>query len=230
MPAVRKAVLLLAALLQCSWQGVAFQGYWFPVASLLAMGVKRESTAAVQPRQVELAGDTYVVWRPEGGDFSVMTDACPHRLAPLSEGRVAENGCVECPYHGWQFAPHGACTKIPQAPEAERLEAKAPGARAFPTVVTGDLLWSFLPTESDERQGGDPWTALPSFSELQRLSDAAESHPDRLSGKFRTTTASYVRELPYSWDFLVENFMDPAHIPFAHHGLQGVRTDGYGGK
>jgi len=30
----------------------------------------------------------------------------------------------------------------------------------------------------------------------------------------------------YSFDVLVENFMDPAHIPFAHHGLQGVRSDG----
>lgn len=36
----------------------------------------------------------------------------------------------------------------------------------------------------------------------------------------------YVRELPYSLDFLVENFMDPAHIPFAHHKLQSTRDDG----
>lgn len=35
-----------------------------------------------------------------------------------------------------------------------------------------------------------------------------------------------VRTLPYSLDFLLENFMDPAHIPFAHHKLQGTRDDG----
>jgi phenylpropionate dioxygenase-like ring-hydroxylating dioxygenase large terminal subunit len=34
------------------------------------------------------------------------------------------------------------------------------------------------------------------------------------------------RELPYNWDFLIENFMDPAHIPFAHHSMQGSRSDG----
>ena len=33
-----------------------------------------------------------------------------------------------------------------------------------------------------------------------------------------------VRDLPYSFDFLVENFMDPAHIPFAHHSLQVRRS------
>ena len=36
----------------------------------------------------------------------------------------------------------------------------------------------------------------------------------------------FIKELPYSWYILVENFMDPAHIPFAHHGLQGKRSDG----
>lgn len=28
-----------------------------------------------------------------------------------------------------------------------------------------------------------------------------------------------VRDLPYSWEALVENLCDPAHIPFAHHSL-----------
>jgi phenylpropionate dioxygenase-like ring-hydroxylating dioxygenase large terminal subunit len=35
-----------------------------------------------------------------------------------------------------------------------------------------------------------------------------------------------VRDLPYSVDFLIENFMDAAHVPFAHHSLQGKRSDG----
>jgi phenylpropionate dioxygenase-like ring-hydroxylating dioxygenase large terminal subunit len=35
----------------------------------------------------------------------------------------------------------------------------------------------------------------------------------------------FVRELPYSADFVIENFMDPSHIPFAHHGLQSLRSD-----
>ncbi|KAG5181663.1 hypothetical protein JKP88DRAFT_246035, partial [Tribonema minus] len=29
----------------------------------------------------------------------------------------------------------------------------------------------------------------------------------------------YMRDLPYSYDMLVENLGDPAHIPFAHHGV-----------
>ncbi len=26
-----------------------------------------------------------------------------------------------------------------------------------------------------------------------------------------------------SWDVLVENFLDPSHVSFAHHGVQGNR-------
>merc|ERR1719343_1997423 len=36
---------------------------------------------------------------------------------------------------------------------------------------------------------------------------------------------TYTRDLPYGWDTLMENLIDPAHIPFAHHNLQGTRDD-----
>jgi phenylpropionate dioxygenase-like ring-hydroxylating dioxygenase large terminal subunit len=36
---------------------------------------------------------------------------------------------------------------------------------------------------------------------------------------------TYTRELPYSYETLLENIVDPSHVPFAHHGLQGTRDD-----
>lgn len=33
-----------------------------------------------------------------------------------------------------------------------------------------------------------------------------------------------VRDLEYDWQTLVENVADPAHVPFAHHGIQGNRS------
>ena len=36
---------------------------------------------------------------------------------------------------------------------------------------------------------------------------------------------TYTRDFPYDWRALVENVLDPAHVPFAHHGLQGCRDD-----
>ncbi|KAK3190155.1 hypothetical protein Dsin_029716 [Dipteronia sinensis] len=31
----------------------------------------------------------------------VFDDACPHRLAPLSDGRIDKWGRLQCAYHGW---------------------------------------------------------------------------------------------------------------------------------
>ena len=33
----------------------------------------------------------------------------------------------------------------------------------------------------------------------------------------------YMRELPVSAEFLLENLLDPAHVHFAHHGIIGSR-------
>lgn len=33
----------------------------------------------------------------------------------------------------------------------------------------------------------------------------------------------YMRDLPYGFDFLVENLIDPAHVNFAHNGVIGSR-------
>ncbi len=37
------------------------------------------------------------------------------------------------------------------------------------------------------------------------------------------TGKRYMRDLPYSWDFLVENLIDPAHVNYAHNGVIGSR-------
>lgn len=54
-----------------------------------------------------------------------------------------------------------------------------------------------------------------------RITLLPEHHYPYLQDKIDSGATYYSRDLPYSLDFLLENFMDPAHIPFAHHSLQG---------
>ena len=86
------------------------KGTWMPIGDVKAMDVTSI------PISIEVAGFSLVVWQnPLSLEWSVMHDVCPHRQAPLSEGRVdAVSGCIECPYHGWQFETDGACARIPQ--------------------------------------------------------------------------------------------------------------------
>ncbi len=48
-----------------------------------------------------------VIWRSRAG-LHAAEDICPHRGAPLSDGRVIK-GDLSCPYHGWRFGGDGAC-------------------------------------------------------------------------------------------------------------------------
>ncbi|CAM9788232.1 unnamed protein product [Chrysoparadoxa australica] len=186
------------------------EGVWLPVVAASATLWNKEGESQ-GPVSVEVAGRKLAVWKASdatGGSWSVMEDACPHRCAPLSEGRITEGGCIACPYHGWAFDSTGTCTAIPQNNPGAQIACSATQATSLPVRVTGDVVWAWF--------GDLDWSGM-SFT------DFPESE-----WPFLNTTAptTLVRDLPYSFDMLVENFMDPAHIPFAHHGLQGVREDG----
>jgi phenylpropionate dioxygenase-like ring-hydroxylating dioxygenase large terminal subunit len=115
--------------------------HWYPVAPVEDMPTDR-------PTPVTIAGIAIVLWQPHHGDrkmeFCAAIDRCPHRLAPLSEGRLDDtSGNLMCSYHGWQFDDGGRCTRIPQAPNPEILD-KTPDQfclTSLPVRVAQALLW-----------------------------------------------------------------------------------------
>lgn len=205
-------------------------GAWMPLGSASCL-------MGLTPVQIRICGIDIAVWhtpRPTqktsktkdalntaaAVQWSALIDACPHRLAPLSQGRVDPNtGCIECPYHGWAFDTHGKLMTLPQLEEGRTIdeavtrESRNGDATSLPVHAAGDLIFVFLPTSITGESF--PITLLPE-----------QQYSSYLQEKINIETTYYTRELPYSFDFLLENFMDPAHIPFAHHGLQGRRSDG----
>nr|GEZ31074.1 putative Rieske [2Fe-2S] iron-sulfur domain-containing protein [Tanacetum cinerariifolium] len=51
--------------------------------------------------------DVVVWWDKNVNAWNVFEDTCPHRLAPLSQGRIDQSGRLQCVYHGWCFAASG---------------------------------------------------------------------------------------------------------------------------
>jgi hypothetical protein len=79
--------------------------------------------------------------------------------------------------------------------------------KEIPVHSTGDLLWAYmtLPEGQASHYPTLPEIVMPELMDIPLWT---------------------VRELPYSFDFLVENFLDPSHLHFAHHTLQAVSSDG----
>lgn len=178
---------------------------WYPLSPL-------EDLAETIPTPVTLLGMRLVIWKsPCATEYGVFLDQCPHRLAPLSEGRIDEKtGNLMCSYHGWEFNPQGYCTQIPQAENPDILTKQADDfcAVVFPTRQAQDLLWVWADPHSVELAQNTPLPLSPQI-------DATKGF----------VWSTFVRDLAYDWQTLVENVVDPSHVPFAHHGVQGKRDN-----
>lgn len=180
---------------------------WYPVAVIEFLDPKR-------PHRIQVLGIDMVLWRDGTGKWQCFADACPHRLAPLSEGRVEADGTLLCAYHAWRFNSDGKCVRIPQSKDAE-AEAKncanpKAGAIAYPTQAQHGLLWVWAESGTEAQ--------VQSQQRLPRLIPELND----ISGQIVQGSWN-IRDLPYGWDFFMENVADPAHVPVSHHGLVGSR-------
>ncbi|KAG1347588.1 Protochlorophyllide-dependent translocon component 52, chloroplastic [Cocos nucifera] len=83
---------------------------WYPLAPVCDLDKRAPNAKTV------MGLDVVIWWDRQEGRWQVFDDRCPHRLAPLSEGRVDPWGRLQCVYHGWCFDGAGSCKYIPQAP------------------------------------------------------------------------------------------------------------------
>ncbi len=180
-----------------------FWQQWYPLSPIEDLNPQVPTTVTVLETQL-------VIWKPQNADsYQVFLDRCPHRLAPLSEGKIDEDtGSIMCSYHGWQFDNQGNCTRIPQADNQQVIDNKQLCATVFPACQANDLLWVWMDAESPDIAAKTPLPLSPQI-------DAEKGF----------VWSSFVRDLAYDWQTLVENVADPSHVPFAHHGVQGNREN-----
>jgi nitrite reductase (NADH) small subunit len=64
------------------------------------------------------------------GKVYALDNICPHQGGPLGEGTI-EEGCVTCPWHGWQFnVETGVCQNIP-GEEARKIAVEVVDGAVF---------------------------------------------------------------------------------------------------
>lgn len=167
---------------------------WHPVALV-------DAVPDDAPLGVRLLGERWLVARLDG-ELVAMRDRCPHRLVPLSAGRIVGNE-IECAYHGYRFGANGGATCIPALPADVPIPPKACVDTALVTTKFG-LVWLCL--------DDDPLDDL--------LDDAGYTDPANdlfVAGPFTTKVSAGT---------LTDNFLDSAHFPFLHAATFGGDDDG----
>ena len=98
----------------------------------------------VRPRKplgVKRLGEKLVLWRDEKGAIQCVADACAHRGASLSLGKVAGD-CIECPFHGIRFDGEGKGRHIPANGAACPVPPNF-SLRSYPVHESDGLVWIF---------------------------------------------------------------------------------------
>ena len=61
---------------------------------------------------VEPAGAERIAVFRYDGKVAAVSNVCSHQAGPLGEGRVID-GCITCPWHGYQYRPEDGCSPPP---------------------------------------------------------------------------------------------------------------------
>lgn len=164
-----------------------------------------------RPVKLSLLGQDLVAWLDGEGQWCVFEDRCPHRNVPLSEGRVEEDGTLNCSYHGWRFNGDGSVVAMPQARQADlpRLTAHPRACAAVrPAKVWRGVLWVWGESSKDaalESALQEP--VLPWELDDEEVKDRVSCFEWQWGG----------RDLPYGWEMGLENVTDFAHTAVTHH-------------
>ncbi|WP_170328414.1 Rieske 2Fe-2S domain-containing protein [Ruegeria arenilitoris] len=150
--------------------------------------VARSRDLRRKPIRVRFGGKPVALFR-NGTGVSALHDQCPHRLVPLSDGRVVGD-TIECPYHGWRFSGDGTCVDMPGTVEA-LPRCRVPRYRVL--EAEGGIFLS----------SGQP-PAPPVIHPLQGQ--------DIVSQVVKSTTRSTLVDV-------AENILDATHTHYTHKGL-----------
>ncbi|MGN6275192.1 MAG: Rieske 2Fe-2S domain-containing protein [Solirubrobacterales bacterium] len=171
---------------------LALRHCWQPVARL--------EDLEDGPRRAVLLGEPLAVFLTEGGEAAVVADRCAHRGALLSMGKVCGES-VQCPYHGWEWAGDGSCTRIPSLADQSQIPplARIP---SYPARVHWGLVWTTLE---------EPLSDVP---------DVPWFDEDRWTWGHGTPF-----ELPVAFGLMIENFRDVSHFAFVHQNTIGPQPE-----
>jgi phenylpropionate dioxygenase-like ring-hydroxylating dioxygenase large terminal subunit len=165
---------------------------WYAI--LPSTAVKKTTISAVTRLNLQLA-----LFRTEQGELGCVVDQCTHRGAALSAGKL-KDGCIQCPFHGLEFATDGACRFIPANGIASKSDLSRYNVRQYLVKEKSGIIYLWY---------GDPALAtgeLPFFDEHVDASYSWSEIEDHWNSHYSRC---------------IENQLDVVHLPFVHYNTIG---------
>ena len=95
---------------------------WVELTTVAALPEKRGRTFCVGSERIAL-------FRYDG-KVSAISNVCRHQNGPLGEGKIVD-GCVVCPWHGYQYRPHDGASPPPFTEKVATYRVKVEGERVL---------------------------------------------------------------------------------------------------
>jgi vanillate O-demethylase monooxygenase subunit len=143
----------------------------------------------VAPLGRTICGQRMVIFRGAGGAVSVLEDFCPHRGAPLSLGRVRDDGAIVCGYHGLVMGGDGRCIGMP----GQRVR---PTIRVYPAIERYGFVWVWPGDKS--------------------VADSAHLHHLPWAESPEWTYAGGLYHVACDYRLMIDNLMDLTHETYVH--------------
>ncbi len=127
---------------------------WYAIASSHSVSSK--------PLGIRRLGIDLVLWRDANGKIVCQSRHCPHRGVDLALGKIStstQNGksCLECPYHGFQFAADGHCILMPCEGKEARI-SPAMKLNSYKVRESHGFIWLWW-GETELATANIPWFA-----------------------------------------------------------------------
>ena len=174
-----------------SQQSVTAKIFPFPLNAWYAVAWDFEITnKGLLARKV--ANLPMALYRTGDGRPVALGDACWHRLAPLSMGKLFGKDEVQCPYHGLRYNSAGRCTAMP-AQETVNPSAMVP---SYPAVERYRYIWV--------------WPGDMTLADPDLIPDMHQMDDREWAGDGRTIKAAC------NYQLILDNLMDLTHEEFVH--------------
>lgn len=77
-----------------------------------------------------VSGERVAIFKYDG-KISAVSNVCQHQNGPLGEGKIGDDGCITCPWHGFQYQPETGASPPPFTEKVPTFNVKIADGKVF---------------------------------------------------------------------------------------------------